>query len=174
MRNLFFAIFCTAVILLHISAAGSFFRPERVPNITLALVMSLVLVLGFEKSLVWIILSGLIFDTASGYIFGTSALLLVLIGWTIGALSTVVDVKSRKLLFLPSLFLLSVIFALLFDATEGLIIRISSSWFNFHSMISSANYFSWDYVLKITFTALSVFVIYYLTKRMNKLLLFWH
>lgn len=173
MRNLFIAIFCAAVVLLHISAVGLFFKPERIPNITLALVISLVFILGFEKSLIWIILVGLIFDAVSGRIFGTSALLLALIGWTISTLSTAVDFKSRRLLFLPVLFLLSAGLAFLFDILEGIITRVSGAWLNFHGMASNINYFSWDYVLKIVFTSLFVFIIYYLIVRLNKFLLLW-
>ena len=173
MRNLFIAIFCAAVVLAHISAAGLFFKPERIPNITLALVISLVFILGFEKSLVWIILSGLLLDAVSGRIFGTSALLLALIGWTISALSTAVDFKSRRLLFLPGLFLLSAGLAFLFDILDGILIRVSGAWLDVHGIVSGINYFSWDYVLKIIFTSLFVFAIYYLIARLNKFLLLW-
>ena len=173
MRNLFIAIFCVAVVLLHISAAGLFFKPERIPNITLALVISLVFILGFERSIIWIVLAGLLLDAISGHIFGISALLLVLVGWMISALSTAVDFKSRRLLFLPVLFFLSASLTFFFDILDGIFIRVSGAWFNFYGMVSSINYFSWDYVLKITFTALFVFIIYYLTKRLNKFLLIW-
>lgn len=173
MRNLFIAILCAAVVLAHISAAGLFFKPERIPNITLALVIGLVFILGFERSLVWVVFSGLLFDAVSGHIFGTSALLLVLVGWMISVLSTAVDFKSRRLLFLPVLFLLSASLAFLFDILDGIFIRVSGAWLNVRDMVSGINYFSWDYVLKIAFTALSVFIIYYLIQRLNKFLLIW-
>jgi len=173
MRNLFIAVFCAAVVLLHISAAGIFFKAERIPNITLALVISLVFILGFEKSLVWIIFAGLLLDAVSGHIFGTSALLLALMGGMISALLTAVDFKSRRLLFLPALFLLSAILTFLFDILEGVVIRVSGAWLNVRGLVSGINYFSSDYIFKIVFTALSVFFIYYLTKRLNKFLLIW-
>jgi len=173
MRNLFIAIFCAVVVILHISAAGVFFKAERVPNITLAFVISLVFILGLERSLVWIVLAGLLLDAVSGHIFGTSALLLVLMGWIISALSTAVDFKSRRMLFLPVLFFLSASLAFLFDILDRIFIRVSGVWFNSLGIVASINYFSWDYFLKIVFTALFVFVIYYLTKRLNKFLLIW-
>jgi rod shape-determining protein MreD len=173
MRNFFIAIFCAAVVLLHTSAAGALFKSERIPNITLALVISLVFILGFEKSLIWIILSGFLLDVVSGHIFGTSALLLVLIGWIISALSTAVDFKSRRLLFLPTLFLLSAGLTFLFDVLDSIISHFSISWFSFQGMVSSINYFDWDYFLKIIFTAFFVFIIYYLINKMNKFLWLW-
>lgn len=173
MRNLFLAIFCVAVVLLYISAAGPFFKSERIPNITLSLVISLVFILGFDKSLVWIILSGLLLDVVSGHIFGTSALLFVLIGWMISALSKAVDFKSRRLLFLPTLFLLSAGLTLLFDLLEGMIAYVSISWLGFQGMSPDINYFNWDYILKIIFTAFFVFAIYYVINKMNKFLWLW-
>jgi rod shape-determining protein MreD len=173
MRNLLIATFCVALVLLHISAAGAFFKSEIIPNVTLALVISLVFILGFDKSLAWIILSGLLLDVVSGHIFGTSALLFVIIGWMISVLSTAVDFKSRRLLFLPTLFLFSAGLTFLFDVLNGMITHVSISWFGIQGMASSINYFNWDYILKIIFTAFFVFVIYYLINRMNNFLRLW-
>lgn len=173
MRNLFIAIFCAAIVLLHISASGIFFKSERIPNITLALVIGLVFILGFEKSLVWIVIAGLLLDAVSGRIFGISALILALIGWAISALSTAVNFRSRRLLFLPVLFLLSAGLAFVFDISEGMIIRASGAWFNAQGGVSGINYFSGDYVLKISYTAFFAFIMYYLAARLNKFLSVW-
>ncbi|MFA5925716.1 MAG: hypothetical protein WC831_02175 [Parcubacteria group bacterium] len=169
MRNFFFVIFCAAVVFLQVSSAGVIFGSERVPNFALALVISLVLVLGFEKSLAWIILTGILVDVYSGWIIGMDALVMIIIAWVVSALLSVADIKSRKSLFFPALFLLSAGFALIYDILAGIFMHVAILWLNIGGSYFRVNYSGWDYTFKIFFTALSVYAVYYFVERINRL-----
>jgi rod shape-determining protein MreD len=167
MRNFFLAIFCGAVVLLQVSSAGVFFGSERIPNLVLVLTVSLTLMLGFEKSLAWIIFAGLLVDSYSGWALGINAIIFVLIAWAISGLQLVANIRSRRLLFLPALFFLSAGFAVVYDLLAGIASRAASLWLGANDLGFGAYYFSWSYALKIIFTAFSVYAVYYFAVKIN-------
>jgi rod shape-determining protein MreD len=167
MRNFFLVLFCVVIVLLQASSAGVFFGFERIPNLVLALAISLVLIMGFEKSLVWIILIGVLADAYSGWAIGINAIILVLIAWAISGIMLVANIKSRRLLFFPALFFLTAGFVIVYDLLAGAAGRAANLWLGANNSGFGTYYFSWSYVLKIVFTALFVYAIYYFVEKIN-------
>lgn len=169
MRNFFLALFCVVIVLLQVSSAGIFFGFERIPNLVLALAVSLVLIMGFEKSLVWIILAGILVDAYSGWAIGINAVILVLIAWATSGFQSVADIKSRRLLFFPAIFFLTAGLAVTYDLLARLAGRAATLWLGANNLGFGAYYFSWNYALKVIFTAFSVYAVYYFAKKINAL-----
>jgi rod shape-determining protein MreD len=170
MKNLFLFVFCTIVVFFQLSAFGSFFSPERIPDLALALVITLVIAMGFEKSVLWLVFTGLLIDAGSGTIFGTATLAYVLIGWAISHLAAVADIRSRKILFAASLGAITVFS----EISKDLFF-----WAGFHlkdyylhqSFAVHINFFSLGYLMKMIYTVLAVYFIYYVFRRSSRRLL---
>lgn len=168
MRNFFLTIFCVTVVFLHTSSAGVFFGPESLPNLTLALAVSLTLVLGFRESLVWIFLVGMLIDVYSGWTIGVSALILAIIAWAISGFSSVADIRLRRLYFLPILFFLSAGLVFAYDILAQIFMRAGFLRLGADMFVFGTDYLSGNYFLKVFLTALSVFAIYYITAKINR------
>jgi rod shape-determining protein MreD len=161
MKNLFLFLLCVIVVFLQFSALGVFFSGRRIPDLALALVITLVLALGFKESLKWILLIGILIDAGSPSIFGTVTLAYFLIGWMTAGLGNVSDIRSRKTFFL-AVFAAAV---LVFEVAKDMLILASLSINNNFSREPSGawlNIFGFDYFLKILYTVIAAYVIYYI------------
>ncbi|MCX6763091.1 MAG: rod shape-determining protein MreD [Candidatus Moranbacteria bacterium] len=170
MKNFIFFIFCTTSVLVQLSIEGSFFSSGRIPDLALALVITLVLSMGFEKSVGWLVFMGLLIDAGSGTIFGTAALTYVFVGWAISHLASVADIRSRKILFAASLGTITVFSEIAKDLFFWASFRFKDYYlhqpFGIH-----ANFFSLDYFFKMLYTVLAVYLIYYVFRRSSRRLL---
>jgi cell shape-determining protein MreD len=171
MKNLTLFIFCSITAFLQLSVEGVFFPAQRIPDLALALVITLVLAMGFEESLKWILLIGILIDAGSFVVFGTTILAYFLIGWLVSSLVGVADIRSRKTFFLA------------FFAGAVLICEIAKDIFVFFSLKikgnflhesygASINIFSFDYFFKIIYTVLAAYVIYYIFRRVSRAVFF--
>jgi rod shape-determining protein MreD len=170
MKNFFLFVFCTIVVFFQLSVEGSFFSPERIPDLVLALVITLVVSMGFEKSAPWLVFTGLLIDAGSGTIFGTVALAYILIGWAISHLAAVADIRSRKILFAASLGAITVFSEIAKDLFFWASFRLKDYYLH-QSFAVHANFFSLDYFLKIVYTVLTTYLIYYAFRRSSRRLL---
>lgn len=170
MKNFFLFIFCIIAVFLQLSVEGSFFSPERIPDLALALVITLVVSMGFEKSALWLVLAGILIDAGSGTIFATATLAYILIGWAISHLSAVADIRSRKILFAVSLGAITVFSEIAKDLFFWASFRIKDYYLR-QSYTVHANFFSLNYFLKIVYTVLAVYLIYYAFRRLSRRLL---
>jgi len=170
MKNFFLFVFCTIVVFFQLSIEGVFFSLERIPDLALALVITLVISMGFEKSAPWLVLAGLLIDAGSGTIFGTGALAYIFIGWAISYLAAVADIRSRKILFAASLGAITVFSEITKDLFFWVSFRLKDYYLH-QSFAVHANFFSLDYFLKIVYTVLAVYLIYYVFRRSSRSLL---
>lgn len=171
MKNLILLSFCAVVVLLQLSAEGVVFSGQRIPDLALALAITLVVTMGFEKSIGWIVLIGLLIDAGSNPVFGTTALAYLLTGWGISCLVTVADIRSRKILFLLSLAAFTVFSEVAKDFLVLGSLKIKAHYFK-EAFSVSGNFFSLDYALKILYTILAMYFVYYIFKRIRGMLFY--
>jgi rod shape-determining protein MreD len=170
MKNFFIFIFCTIAVLFQLSVEGSFFSPERIPDLALALVTTLVISMGFEKSAPWLVFTGLLVDAGSGTIFGTAALAYVFIGWAISHLAAVADIRSRKILFAASLGAITAFSEIAKDLFFWASFHVKDYYLH-QSFAVHTNFFSLDYLLKMIYTVLAAYFIYFVFRRSSRRLL---
>jgi len=167
MKNLFLFLLCSAVIFLQFSVEGVFFSGRRIPDLVLALVITLVLAMGFKESLKWILFMGILVDAGSPSVFGTVTLAYFLIGWMVAGLINVSDIRSRKTFFLASFAAAVLVFEI---AKDMLIIASLNIQKNIFREPSGAllDIFSFDYLLKILYTIIAAYIIYYVFRRVSR------
>lgn len=169
MKNLVLIIFCVAIVFLQLSVAGVFFSVRRIPDVALALVITLVLTMGFKESLKWILLIGILIDAGSSVVFGTATLAYFLIGWMVSGLIEVADIRSRKAFFLAAF----AAAATVSEIAKDVIILASSkikAIFLHESYGVSIHFFGFDYFFKIVYTIFAAYVIYYIFRRISRAL----
>lgn len=169
MKNFILFFFCIAAVFFQLSAEGAFFSERRIPDLALALVITLVVANGFEKSVGWIVLIGLVIDAGSASIFGTTALVYLLVGWMINFLITFANIRSRKIFFLGFLAAVAALFEIIKDLSiaESFRLKVHYLQKTFHYPI---NFFSLDYLLKIFYTVLAVYIVYYIFRKISRML----
>ncbi|HLM84050.1 MAG TPA: hypothetical protein VK254_02480 [Candidatus Bathyarchaeia archaeon] len=169
MKNLTLFLFCIFIVFLQLSVEGVFFSERRIPDLALTLVITLVLTLGFKESVKWILLTGILIDAGSSAVFGTATLSFFLIGWTISWFADVADIRSRKTFFLATFALLVAVSEIVknFIVWGGLKTNASYS----HKPLNAAlHIFSADHFLKILYTIVAAYILYYIFRRVSRAL----
>lgn len=169
MKNFALFVLCVVTVFLQLSVVGVFFPARRIPDLALALVITLVLALGFKESLKWILLTGILIDAGSSVVFGTTALTYFLIGWMVSGLIDVADIRSRKTFFLAALAAAVAVSEILKDIFVFAILRIKANFLHKPFGIS-LNVFSADYFFKILYTIVAAYAIYYIFRRISRAL----
>ena len=169
MKNFILFIFCVAVVFVQLSVEGVFFTGRRIPDLALAFVITLVLAMGFKKSFKWILLTGLLIDVGSSAVFGTAALAFFVIGWAISRFAAHADMRSRKIFFLASFAVIVAISEIVKDFFILASLKIKADFFH-ETFNASFHIFSLDYFLKIFYTILAAYVIYYIFRRVSRAL----
>jgi len=169
MKNLVLIIFCVITIFFQLSVEGVFFPARRIPDLALALVITLVLAMGFKEALKWILLTGILIDAGSSTVFGTATLAYFLIGWMVSGLIDVADIRSRKTFFLTVLAAAALISEIAKDVLIFAGLKIKANFFH-ESFGASLNIFSVDYLFKIIYTIFAAYVIYYVFRRVSRAL----
>jgi len=167
MRDFNLLIFILVLVLVQLSVLDSFVSPARMPNLVLALAVSLVIYQGFEKYWGWIILGGFLLDIGASWPLGSTSLLLVLVALGIDRLNAVSNIKSRHLLFYLSL---AVIFALslfVFDWASVGLLNVEKYFLKNNRLISFPVEVNFDYFLKKAYTILGGFVIYFTIRKLE-------
>lgn len=167
MRNFNFFILVFIVVLVQLSVLGSFVSPARMPNLILALVVSLVIYQGFEKYLGWIIFSGFLLDIGASWPWGSTSLLLVLAALGIDRLNAVSNIKSRHSLFYLSL---AVVFALslfAFDWASVGLLNVEKYFLKGGQFVSFPFEINFDYFLKSVYTILGGFAVYFVIRKLE-------
>jgi rod shape-determining protein MreD len=166
-KNLILFIICFVVVILQLSVAGVFFPQQRIPDLSLALMITFVLTLGFKESFKWLLFTGLLIDSTSAAIFGSATLSYFLIGWLIFWIAEIADIRSRKIFFLAALAVF-VGFAEVFkDILIRVILMLQANVLK-ESFGMHFQFFSFDYLLKIIYSILAAFILYYLFRRTSR------
>ncbi len=171
MKNFIIAIFSILIAIFQLSAVGTFFPFSQIPDLTLAFVIALVLALGLKDTYKWILLVGVLIDTGSRVLFGTSVLVYFLIALAVSWIADVAELRSRKTFFLIAIAFLVTISEIVEDLALIAVSKIQERYQAIQTGIF-INFSSVDYVLKIIYTILAAYVIYYILRRMSRSL-FW-
>lgn len=165
MKKFYLFLFILILFILQYSILGVFFQNNRIPNLFVALVTSLAIIFGFEKSLGWIIFSGFLLDIGSPWLVGSGILALVIILWLIDKAKAIAEFRSKRYLFALLLFLTAGVSSVAFDILMELILKAERL---FSLSVSASHYFpvfEKDYILKTVYTALSVIAVYFFVRK---------
>jgi len=168
MKNLFLFLLCVTVVFLQFSVEGVFFSGRRIPDLALALVITLVLAMGFKESFKWILFLGILIDAGSPSVFGTVTLAYFLIGWMIAGLINISDIRSRKMFFLVVFAVAVLVFEIAKDTLIIASLNIKQHFFHGSSFGALLDIFSSDYFFKILYTIIAAYVIYYIFRRVSR------
>jgi rod shape-determining protein MreD len=167
MKNLVLAVICILIVLSQFSVAGVFFSSYRIPDLTLALVVALVLALGFRESLKWILLAGLLVDAISKTLFGTTLLAFFLIGLTVSWIADVAELRSRKAFFLAAIAVIVAVSETVKDLMLFGSSKLQAGYLN-EPFSVFPSYFGVDYFFKVFYTILAAYFVYYILRRMSR------
>jgi rod shape-determining protein MreD len=171
MKNFTLFILCVVTVFLQLSVEGVFFSARRIPDLALALVITLVLALGLKESLKWILLTGILIDAGSSTVFGTTTLAYFLIGWMLSGLIDVADIRSKKTFFLAFFAAAAVFSEIAKDIFIFVSLKIRANFF--HEMYGvPLNIFSVDYMFKIIYTIFAAYLIYYIFRKVSRAFFF--
>jgi rod shape-determining protein MreD len=171
MKNLVIFIFSILVVFLQLSATGVFFSFTRIPDLTLAYVLALVLAFGFKDTYKWILIVGILIDAGSRVLLGTTALALFVVALVVSWIADVAELRSRKTFFLAVIAFLVAFSEIVKDLVLVVVSKIQERYLAVQTGVV-INFFSIDYILKIVYTILAAYVIYYILRRMSRSL-FW-
>jgi len=167
MKNFIVSIFCLVIVFFQLSVEGAFFSSRQIPDLALALAITLVLALGFRESIKWIFLIGILIDSGSSAAIGTSVLAYFLIGWAISRFSHIADIRSRKILFMAAFAFFVAISEIFKDYVMLGSLKAGTLFFG-KQYNPILNIFSADYSFKIIFTIIAAYIIYYLFRRASR------
>ena len=168
MKNFYLFLLILVLFLFQYSALGVFLKSEQIPNLFVALTVSLAVILGFEKSLGWVILSGFWLDAGSFWIIGSGSLALVIILWLIDKIKAIAEFRSKKHWFAILLFLTAGLSSILFDGLLEIIFKTEKIFFADINPVHLFSSSGTDYVLKTIGTALSVILLYFWVRQILK------
>lgn len=165
MKKFYLFLFILIIFIFQYSILGVFFESGRIPNLFVALVASLAMIFGFEKSLGWIIFAGFFLDIGSSWFIGSGILTLVIVLWLIDKTKAIAEFRSKRYIFVFLLFLTAGISSVAFDILIELILK-AERFFSFN--VSASHYFpvfQKDYILKTAYTAFSVIPVYFFIRK---------
>jgi hypothetical protein len=169
MKNFALFILCVVMVFFQLSVVGVFFSAKRIPDLAMALVITLVLAMGFKESLKWILLTGILIDAGSPSVFGTMTLSYFLIVWMIAGLIDVTDIRSRKIFFLTALAAATAVSEIVKDVFIIAILKIKANFLH-KPFGASLDVFSTDYFFKILYTIIAAYAIYYIFRKVSRAL----
>lgn len=160
-------MFIIIIFILYYSVLGVFLQNSIIPNLFVALTVSLAIIFGFEKSLTWIIFAGFLMDIGSAWPVGSGILALVIVLWLIDKMKAITEFRSKRYLFVFLLFFTSGISNVVFDILMELIVRIEKIFLLNVSAVYSFPIFEKNYILKNSCTALSIIVVYFFARKIS-------
>lgn len=168
MKKFHLFVFILILFILQYSVLGVFFQSGRIPNLFVALVASLAIIFGFERSVGWVIFAGLLLDVGSFWFVGSGALALVVILWLIDRMKVITEFRSKRYLFVLLLFLTAWVSSAAFDILVKFILGVEDFFYSGFFVPSYFLIFGKDYFLKTTYTALSVIAVYFFARKMSR------
>lgn len=139
---------------------------SRIPNLFVALVVSLILFFGFEASWGWIVFSGLLMDVGSNWFLGIGTLALVLISWLVNKLKVVAELRSKRYLFALLLSALIAFSSIIFDLLMHAF-TILEKQIGIPGVIIFIFQINSDYAVKIFFSIIFGILMYLAARKMK-------
>ena len=166
MRKWVLVIFIISIFILQFSIMGTFIKAGRIPNLFVAFAVSLIVLFGFEKSVPWIVLTGLVMDSGSAWLIGSGTLILILISWLLDKLKIIAELRSKRYLFVFLLALLIVLSSVIFDLLILFLV-------NFEKQLGIAGVnileikVNLDYLAKLFYSIFFGIAIYYFVRKIK-------
>lgn len=168
MKKFYLFLIILALFFLQYSVLGVFFQSGRIPNLFVALTVSLAIIFGFEKSLGWAVFAGFLLDAGSAWLIGSGILSLVIILWLMDKVKAIAEFRSKRYLFAALLLLAAGVSSVAFDIFLELIFRTERLFFFSSSASHYLPTFGADYILKTAWTALSAIPVYFFVRKIPK------
>lgn len=166
MNKLLFFLLSALVVFFQLSVFGVFFDAKLIPNVALSFVICLVLLQGIEKSLIWIMLVGFLLDIGSAWLWGTSALILVVASAIAEKINRYTEIRSLKSgqIFVLAFTLLSS--SVTFDFLGVVFSKFESYWLD-RNIFYNFSLFSFEYGAKSAAAIMMGVFVYYLFRKWN-------
>jgi len=168
MKKYHLFLFVSTLFFFQYSILGIFFQNGRIPNLFVALAVSLAVIFGLEKSLVWIIFSGFLMDIGSFWLIGTGIMALLIILWLIDKVKAIAEFRSKRYLFVFLLFLTAGLSSIAFDILIRIILKAERIFLSDINFSECYPLFGTDNVLKAVYTSLSALAVYFFARKMLK------
>ncbi|OGI25387.1 MAG: hypothetical protein A3J76_02025 [Candidatus Moranbacteria bacterium RBG_13_45_13] len=167
MKNYFLFVFCFLAVVFQLSVLGNFFDAKRLPDLVLIFSLTLILSLGFERSMVWLVVAGLLLDAGSNWRLGTTSLALVMLGMGLERILRFAEIRSRRFLFVLLFGIIIAFSKIVFDLASQMIFWMTAYYKKQPAGIQAA-FFSQDYFLKIFYTILIGYFTYYIFRKLSR------
>ena len=128
MNKFLFFLLSVIIVYFQLSVFGIFFDARVIPNVVLSFVICLVLLAGIEKSLVWVVLSGLLFDISSAWLWGTSAFIFVIVSALADKINKYTEIRSLKSAQMLVLAFVLLVSSFAFDFLGFVFSKIENQW----------------------------------------------
>jgi hypothetical protein len=163
MKKFYLFVFILALFVLQYSVLGAFMQSARLPNLFVALAVSMAIIFGFEKSASWVILAGVLMDVGAPWPIGAGTLVLVLILWLADKIKAVMELRLTRYFFVLLYALMVIIFSFAFDVFLKLELGIWKYIFHKTSNLSGLKV-DLNYALKLFWALLFGIGVYYFSR----------
>jgi rod shape-determining protein MreD len=157
-------VFIILIFVLQFSVLGAFIKAGRIPNLFVALAVSMVVLFGFEKSVPWILLAGLFMDSGSSWLIGSGTLVLVLISWLVDKLKIIAELRSKRYLFAFLLAFLIFISSVIFDFLIFLLVKFEKQ-LGANDTANLGIMANFDYLAKLIYSVFFGIAVYYFVRK---------
>lgn len=166
MKKFYLFIFIGLLFLIQYSVLGVFLPSARIPNLFVALAVSLIIIFGFERSVSWVAFAGLFMDMGASWFLGSGALVLILISWLVDRLKVVAELRLKKHLFVLLFGLIIFVSSLAFDIF--LRFELEAQRYIFSSVPSLPSVrANLDYLIKLVYSVILGGGVYYFIRQME-------
>src|SRR4030042_4323667 len=164
MKKFFLFLFILILFFLQYSILGVFFGLGRVPNLFVVFTVSLAVLFGFEKSVGWVILAGLLMDSGSSWLLGSGTLILVAVLWIIEKIKVVAELRSKRYYFVMLFSILVFLSSFLFDVMLRFMVKTENHFFPNISDFTGPE-MNLDYFLKYSYSVVLGIGVYYFIRK---------
>ncbi|MFA5871671.1 MAG: hypothetical protein WC858_03010 [Parcubacteria group bacterium] len=164
MQNFIFIVFCLILTYVQVSALPIFFEVHRIPNLILSFLVSIVILKGFQWSIKWILLLGILLDIFSFQLLGLNILGLFVAALVAFEIKSAYRLRARRILFLVMFEVIIFASKLSFDISKIIVSRLVALTTKY-SYVYALNIFSFDYVLSVLYTLIFAVPMYFIASR---------
>jgi rod shape-determining protein MreD len=154
------------VAFFQLSVLGVFFDARKIPNLALAFAVSLALLCGFRKGFAWVAIIGFLLDIGSSWLWGTGALIFVIVGWLVDNFNKYAEIRSLKSVQVFALAAITTFSIVAFDVLGFIFSKLENNWFG-KNIFFNLDFFSPEYGLRIIGTGAAGFLAYFIMRKLN-------
>jgi rod shape-determining protein MreD len=164
MQNFIFFVFCLVLTYIQVSALPIFFEVNRIPSLILSFIVSIVILRGFQWSVKWILLLGILMDIFSFQLLGINILGFLAVAVVAYEIRSAYHLRAKRILFLVMLEIIVFISMLSFSMSKALAAKLIALTTKYAYQYT-LNVFSLDYLLSIFYTLIFAVPVYIIASR---------